>query len=208
MTDAAPSELLTVAEAAARLSVSIPRLRRLLARPEFARYTTSQARETKTGTRTSLAVPVSVLPLLADGMERERTKTAESFPFSFGAEDGAAGTKETGGAMPALAAALLTEKDARIDALTGALEHERNTTRRLTEALEQAQANLQREQSLRLLTHTEAQELAGPQTEAAPEDSGDFSGFSGTPTRAGEGEPSEVSDKKKGWWTRLWKGRA
>ncbi len=69
-------ELLTVAEAAGRLGVSIPRLRRLLAHPEWSQHTHTIERETKTGTRTSTVVPVSVLPAIQSAIsERERNQT-------------------------------------------------------------------------------------------------------------------------------------
>lgn len=94
-TPGAPGELLTVAEAAARLGVSLPRLRRLLARPENAACLTSVTRETRTGTRTATAIPFSFLSELKALCEREKapqrpqerereqihTDRPESFPF-------------------------------------------------------------------------------------------------------------------------------
>ena len=82
-------ELLTIAEAGDRLKVTIPRLRRLLSRPEFAAHIQTVERGTRTGTRAAQVVPVSVLVLLQDALasglqsqnepkqeqEREQVKT-------------------------------------------------------------------------------------------------------------------------------------
>jgi hypothetical protein len=68
--------VLTVAEAAALLNVTIPRLRRLLARPDFAPLLRQQERRTRTGTRTSTVIPESVLVSLQAIVESGET----SFP--------------------------------------------------------------------------------------------------------------------------------
>lgn len=105
--DGGPAEWLTVAEAAARLGVSVPRLRRLLARPDLAPLVENRTRQTRTGTRTAQGVPVPVLvslraaldalPDAATGaagrepraepkQERERERQAEaSEPFAVAA---------------------------------------------------------------------------------------------------------------------------
>lgn len=62
-------ELLTVAQAAERLGTTIPRLRRLLARPEMEGASRQEAIETKRGTRTSTVVPVPELPRLAKALQ-------------------------------------------------------------------------------------------------------------------------------------------
>lgn len=87
-------EWVTIAEAAKRLEVTIPRLRRWLARPENERLSVTRETRTRTGTRTAVTVLVSVLPTikaaLEIGEERERTETGtrtgtgtneNTFPF-------------------------------------------------------------------------------------------------------------------------------
>jgi len=63
--------VLTIAEAAAQIGVNEPRLRRLLARPEYAPRVVTLTRRTRTGTRTGKAVPLAFLPELQALFERE-----------------------------------------------------------------------------------------------------------------------------------------
>ena len=120
-------ELLTVVEAARRLAVTVPRLRRWLGRPENSHFSFSMERQTRTGTRTAVVVPVSVLPQIEIGQKREREQErAESFSFS-------------GREIAPYVDALLREKDARIAELTTALEHEREQSRVHAETATRAQ---------------------------------------------------------------------
>lgn len=114
-------ELLTVAQAAARLGVSEPRLRRLLARPEHAPRVVTLTRRTQTGTRTGKAVPLAFLaelqtcfervsgPDYARERERERSREREreAFPRP----------------QDALATRLLAEQAARIEDLRAQVAH-------------------------------------------------------------------------------------
>lgn len=125
-------ELLTVAEAGKALSVSIPRLRRLLARPEFASYSQRIDRQTRTGTRTATVIPISVLAHLRTEIEKQNEREQErERPNSF-----SSGSSE----VSVYVQALLREKDARIAELTSALEHERQQSRFHAEAAARAQA--------------------------------------------------------------------
>ena len=63
------ADLLTVQEAAEALSVSAPRLRRLLARPEWIARTETRTRQTRTGTRTGTVLNRSLLPELRAALE-------------------------------------------------------------------------------------------------------------------------------------------
>ena len=65
----AEPEFVTVAEAAEALSVSAPRLRRLLARPEWSERTETRTRQTRTGTRTGTVLNRSLLPELVIALE-------------------------------------------------------------------------------------------------------------------------------------------
>lgn len=62
-------ELLTVAQAAERLGTTIPRLRRLLARPDMAPISQIVPVTTLRGTRTSMVVPVSELSRLSAALD-------------------------------------------------------------------------------------------------------------------------------------------
>jgi hypothetical protein len=128
-------EYLTVAEAAERIGFTIPRLRRLIARPPYVQHCRTVSRETRTGTRAAVVIPVSMLAEMASGrherpqQEREREQ----------------GHIEEGRSDPDLAAAyerIIAEKDARIKDLTEALEHERERSRRHAEAHARLQALL------------------------------------------------------------------
>ena len=68
-------DLLTVAEAAEALGVSVPRLRRVLGRPEWSGRTETRTRQTRTGTRTGTVLNSSLLPELKLFLEE-----SNSFP--------------------------------------------------------------------------------------------------------------------------------
>lgn len=70
----AAAEFVTVADAAAQLGTNLPRLQRLLKRPEFAAHAIKQERSTRTGTRTVTTVNVSVLPLLRVALDEGITE--------------------------------------------------------------------------------------------------------------------------------------
>ena len=123
-------ELLTVVEAAGRLGVTVPRLRRWLGRPENAHLSFQVERQTRTGTRTAAVVPVSVLPQIEMEQKREREQE-QSDSFSLSSRE-----------IAPYVDALLREKDARIAELTTALEHEREQSRTHAEIAARAQALL------------------------------------------------------------------
>ena len=168
-----PDSWLTVAEAAKRLGVSIPRLRRLLARPEFASCARQVTHETKTGTRTAMAVPVPVLPALqtaieqGNGQQRERE---QGEPFSLSAQELAVYTDR----MLAERERLIAEKDARIADLTARIEYLEQAHRHALEALA-------REQALRALPPVQP-EAQTPAEGARPE------------------EPTMPAQEKRPWW--------
>lgn len=76
MSEEEEGEYLTVAEAAAHLEVSVPRLRRLLSRPPFDSETRTRTRTGRTGTRPALCVPVPVLVSLQSALERQEAGEA------------------------------------------------------------------------------------------------------------------------------------
>lgn len=65
----AKGDFLTVAQAAEALGVSTPRLRRLLARPEWAERTETRTRQTRTGTRTGTVLNRSLLDVVRADLE-------------------------------------------------------------------------------------------------------------------------------------------
>ena len=69
--DGGDETVLTIAEAAVQLQVTLPRLRRLLARPEFTAVLAKQERVTRTGTRTSTVIRESVLIVLNAALRGE-----------------------------------------------------------------------------------------------------------------------------------------
>lgn len=84
-------EFITITEAAQRLGVTIPRLRRFLARPEWSDLLKERETRTRTGTRTARTVSVLVLHEIGqalkerDKQEREREhSTPEPFSFPLG----------------------------------------------------------------------------------------------------------------------------
>lgn len=210
------AEGIPLSEAAAQLGITRPRLQRLLQRPQWASASWKTERETRTGTRTVTLVRVSVLPALqTEIIEREREQDGPACSRSYSRSDSMqsrSASRDTSGQLEPLAAALLAEKDARIGELTAALEHERETTRRLTEALS-------REQHLRLLpppasravsavapsavsdtargaTRDTADDAAAPSAQNAPAAAPD-----GPETGAADDQGSE---RRRRWW-QVWR---
>jgi hypothetical protein len=128
-------EFLTVAEAAASIDFTIPRLRRLLARPDYARHCKTIDRQTRTGTRTAMMVPVSLLSQIANmshaQTKQEQKQEREHIDPGLPAQE-----------LIAAYERIIAEKDARIKDLTDALEHERERSRRHADAYARAQALL------------------------------------------------------------------
>jgi hypothetical protein len=148
----ARDEWVTIAEAAQRLDVPERTLRRILTEPEYAAHTRQEARQTKTGTRQTTLLPSTLLTALATRFEK----------WEKPAEDGAknaAGMRTDAIAKPVNTAnnvAIVVHAYERlIDELKEALDHERQTTRNLSDAL-------LREQTLRALP-------PAPPVEPAPE---------------------------------------
>jgi len=160
---------LTVSEAAAELGTTQPRLRRLLARPDFAGRVHQQERETKTGTRTATVVPVLLLddlravleaaPIREQKREREPSppeqeheqEQAASLPFSFPMS-----AQEPDQLSP-LGARLVAEMEGRIADLQRQLEL-------ANAALEREQMNHARTQALAALpapVESEAEKKSG-----------------------------------------------
>jgi hypothetical protein len=125
--------------------VTEPRLRRLLSRPDFRSYARQEERKTRTGTRTATVIPVRVLPDFRAALEKEAG--------SNGQREREQKQPEAFASIAAAYETVLREKEARIADLQTALEHEREQSRRLAEALA-------REQTLRALPSPSPQTAA------------------------------------------------
>jgi hypothetical protein len=128
-------EYLTVAEAAERFGFTIPRLRRIVSRPPYAERCKTLERETRTGIRTALMLPVSLMGEMGRGpavpIERKQERERN------GRENVSTVTEPI-----AVYERIIAEKDARIKDLSDALEHERERSRRAAEAHARLQALL------------------------------------------------------------------
>jgi hypothetical protein len=166
-----PKELLTLAEAAIKLNVTLPRLRRLLALPEYAAYVQTVERRTRTGTRTAQVIPFP-FPFPPEALnerkkaqkpsakqEREREQNSDSVPVPVRPLNASELAVYTDRILQERER-LITEQAARITDLVAALDNERDTNRRLLEALA-------REQALRALPAQERPADAQSATEAA-----------------------------------------
>lgn len=183
-------EFITIAEAAQRLGVTIPRLRRFLARPEWNELLKERETRTRTGTRTARTVSVLVLneieEALKEGDKRERERehsTPEPFLFSLGEQTNKVPIKSTD---PALVEQLQTE----------------NTFLR-AELTAQREAHQTAEAELRRLLLLDKQELLDlrqrvAQIEAPKAETGKDT------QETTEGAYRATSG---GWWARLWKGK-
>lgn len=196
----ADEDLLTVQEAAEALSVSAPRLRRLLARPEWSQRTETRTRQTRTGTRTATVLNRSLLPELREALE---TSAAPSSTIEQERERDATGTgtdrNENENAPDWKTRALIAESER--DGLTARLADTASDrdawkaqAQSLTEALQRAQDEAR---AARALSSRSAMQI-----EAAPTPSGDSS-----PVSSGGVIPSPPSQAERPWW-RFWKGKS
>lgn len=170
----APEEWLTIAQAAKRLG---------MAERQARRWAAKLVDGDRTLDRTVTGRPRTLIRFSALAeMERERTSVADT-DRTPGKTDRTSDRTVTGlgepqATLPAVAyQRVMSEQAARIGELTTALEHEREQSRRMTEALQLAQENLQREQSLRLLSSPAADSAAAETT----------------------------GEVKEGWWARLFR---
>ncbi len=169
----AAGDTVTASEAAARLGIPLPRLMRLLRRPEFAPHVGKGERETRTGTRTVTVVSVSVMPALRTATEEH--KHEQNGPERYRPDDAAARMQ-----LSVVYETLLREKDARIADLAAALEHERESHRRT--------------QTLLALAPPQAPTETGP---GAPESGATVE--SGGCTEPAQSEAQE-RETRRAWW--------
>ena len=166
-------ESVTISKAAETLGVTLPRLARLLKRPEFAASVSKGERQTRTGTRTVTLVRVSVLDALRRalfeteneaktddeakeeaGPEQKRKQKREHLHggderYRYRSDEGA--REDGSGQLPALAQMLLSEREARLADKDAEIARLSRTLADTQAALKLAQENLQREQTLRFL---------------------------------------------------------
>jgi hypothetical protein len=199
-------DLLTVQEAAEALSVSAPRLRRLLARPEWSGRTETRTRQTRTGTRTATVLNRSLLPeireALAEGTNLRETSGAPSSTIEPERERDATGTgtdrNENENAPDWKTRALVAESER--DGLTARLadtQTDRDAWKAQAQELtESLRAALDEVRSARALSSrpTVQIEASGHSSASQSEDSGLVKGI--TPP----------APEVRLWW-QFWKGR-
>jgi len=196
-------EFVTVAQAAARLGVTEPRLRRAVARTGTA--TQTQTRRTRTGTRTGTVLPVAALVGLAaflseNGTEREhdgeQKRERERKPTQADAEGFAAPDTPAGNGDAALVAHLTGE----VEYLRAALAREQETAKAALDRLAESE---RRASVLIAATAGAFGSQIGPRI--ASDDT--HGGLSGDRDKVPEGETGSGNplQKTRTWW-RLWKG--
>lgn len=213
MSEAAP-ELLTVAEAADALGVSVRTLRRLLSEASFAGRTQAIERRTAKGPRMTAMLPPELLADLRAHFHRGKREQTEAgyrgkaqaeseahSEASGGTPPYAPSNEAQAGAMPAVA--YLGSYQRVIAALETQNAELRADKERLYAALQLAQENLTREQSLRLLSIERAELPTSvdtpPESVKNPRDGG-VKGEHLTSKAA----PKSEATPKRGWWERLW----
>jgi hypothetical protein len=192
-------EWLTVAEAARRLNISERTARRYAGQmPD-----TERRAPDKGPVKIRLSSLASLLPLASvsfsmPDMEGKNAGQQQKAPDNAGQENRDAG--HVPDSENAAGRELVAHLQAEVSFLRAALEREQENTKGALARLEEAEAR-----SKVLIAAAGQGRLPAPQDGGeASQASGDFSEFSSAPTRAQEGKPSEVSDKKKGFWARLW----
>lgn len=198
MTDAA-EDFLTIPEAAARLSTSAPRLRRLVTRPEWETRTKTLDRETRTGTRTALCVPVSILDelgqALADSHRESTSEKPEREQITTETRTVQSGNgNENGNDSPTLEGDLLreiiTRQDVELVYLREALQREQSIAMAATTEAATLRQRLLSLASLESPIETPGGVDSRPDTLEAPSES---------PARQNEPNPSGPLP----WWKRL-----
>lgn len=212
---------LTVAEAAASLGVSVRTLRRLLSEARFSGRTEAIERHTAKGPRITAMLPPDLLTDLRAHLHRgvQGQAKAGNGGEAQAASEASEGTLPNAPPDGAEAATLPALAYQRVIAALEAQNADlRADKERLYEALQLAQENLKREQSLRLIG-VERAELSGaasaqgeapgsPETDADTSVGAETSGAGAGKTAEGQTTPIGVKTagkaKQPGWWARLW----
>jgi len=143
-------DLLTLAEAAARVGISERALRDVLKRPEYAERTVRVTRQTKTGNREALMVPSALAEAVysergtRNGAGKNAGTTLNPEPVTFHVP------RSVPQSPPAPDTALVDELRAQVADLKAQRERADAERVELLRALQTAQENLSREQALRL----------------------------------------------------------
>ena len=178
----------SLSDAATSLGITLPRLTRLLKRPEFAGGVSKANRPTRTGTRTVTLVSVPVL-------EQIRLSLAEQKQEQSGAKrsrsEGAEGVP-----LPPLALQILAEREARLADKDAEIQRLTVTLTETQSALRLAQENLRREQTLRLLPAPQGRPAVLEQTPSVE-----------TASKIGGSTEQAQGKQDTGWWARLWGGK-
>jgi len=194
-------ELLTVAQAAARLGVSVRTVRRLLSVAEYGGRTQAVERHTSKGIRVTTMLPPDLLAEmrarlhLTDGGQVEAGSGGsseahrEAEPEANGSAPPNDATESTdAGNLPAPAYRALIQAQAQT------IEAMRSEVAYLREALTLAQQNLTREQTLRALP---------PPTAEAPPEAPPEAHSDGQAGVGDDGAGTETPKQAPGWWARF-----
>jgi hypothetical protein len=163
-------ELLTIPQAAATLGIHEKRLRRLLARPEYRDRMVTQARETRTGTRSAAMASktlIEELSLLFESKKKPDNRDTDNKDAKpdISPRTGT-GTRKRSIDTVATATRLLAEKDARIADLKAALQQEQEQRQAVqAEMFAQRQARDQADNEFRRLLLRQDAEIARLQQE-------------------------------------------
>ncbi len=213
-------ELLTVAEASARLGVSVRTVRRLLSMAEYGGRTQAVERHTSKGVRVTTMLPPDLLAdlhakmLLTNG-EQARADREGNPEAHTGALSGASGStppndateKVDDGNLPAPAYRALIQAQAQT------IEVMRAEVTYLRDALTLSQQNLAREQALRSLPAPTAAEMPVTETQAQEMPQAPPAAPGGAQTGAGVQDQAQAAERTEeagtlgpgNWWARLWR---
>jgi chromosome segregation ATPase len=197
---------------AERLGVSVPRLQRLLKRPEFASHVHKGERQTATGTRTVTLVSVSVIGQVEQAIRDQRDGTGEQKRERLHAEALVSDDERA----RALVGMVMQQAEARISELSTALADVRGERNRLLEEREHFQSRIEalvsEVQELRSIEaqKAEAVNVAQQVTDQVADQAADTATSapgsletSNTGHYRGETAPAPTEGKKPGFLARL-----
>lgn len=199
-----PADTLPLTEAAQQLGLTLPRLQRILKRPEFAAHVHTGQRQTKTGTRTVTLVSVSILADIGRwATEQKREQYGQNHYRSALAEaqqDGAqlvpAEKLELLAAVVRTKDAEIAEKDRHLHTKDSLIAEKDERIMLLTEKIAGLEQRLARTPLPEAANSAQGAAEAG----AAAKQVADALVPSEAPTEAKVTEP-----KVGGWWSRLWR---
>lgn len=200
--EALPFEAVPVQDLARELAITLPRLQRLLKRPEFARSVHKGERQTQTGTRTVTLVNVSIVPALREQIQSQSGAAGEQKREQKRTETLALDDERT----RVLVSLLMQQAEARIQELSASLSDVRAERDRL---LTEQERERKRTETLVFDLQAELSEtrlqLAAKEQEGTAAENTPETGLNDTETgdTSVMGEMMPEGEKKRGFWARL-----